>query len=94
MEQFIKQYGRLVCKDGGPWYHQALKWLSGGFRNYLEGWFLTLKQLISRFNKYFPCGKKVRTHIQNWLTLYTYYYNNIRIHETLKMPPAKWEALS
>ncbi|MGC8849772.1 MAG: hypothetical protein ACP5QI_04790 [Candidatus Bathyarchaeia archaeon] len=41
MEQFIKRYGRpkLVCTEGGPRHHQALKWLrlrhkaiSGGFR--------------------------------------------------------------
>jgi transposase-like protein len=105
MKQFIKRYGRPkpVCTDGGPWYQQALKWLrlrheaiSGGFRNYMERWFLTLKQRIGRFNKYFPCrcGEGMKTHVQNWLNLYAYYYNNIRIHRTLRMPPALWEALS
>ena len=102
MKEFIKRYGRprLVCTDGGPWYHHALKVLrlkhqiiSGGYRNYIERWFLTLKHRVWRFDKHFPCrcGHGAHTHIQNWFNLYIYYYNNIRIHRTLKMPPALFE---
>lgn len=110
MKSFIKRYGRprLVCTDGGPWYHQALRSLrlrqviSGGFRNYIERWFLTLKHRIGRFDKYFPCrcGHGAQTHIQNAQPLHLLQQqhthpqnpedNTNTLRERLKLTPPFW----
>ena len=86
----------LILVDKGPWYHDALKslglkWkhITHGMRNRIERWFRTLKERTRRFYNNMNARKLGILSMKLFLNLYTYYYNNLRTHQTLGKPPSR-----
>ncbi len=86
----------LILIDKGPWYLDALqslglKWkhITHGMRNRIERWFRTLKERTRGFYNNFPSRKRGIRCVKLFLETYTYYYNNLRTHQTLKRPPSQ-----
>ncbi len=82
--------------DKGPWYIEALKslglsWMhiTHGLRNRVERWFRTLKERTKAFYNNFPARRNGIKSVKLFLKTFTYWYNNLRTHQTLKMPPSK-----
>ena len=86
----------LILVDKGPWYLDALqslqlKWMhiTRGLRNRVERWFRTLKERTRRFYNNFPSRKRGIKCVKLFLETFTYWYNNLRTHQTLKRPPSQ-----
>jgi len=86
----------LILIDKGPWYHDALeslglKWMhiTRGLRNRVERWFRTLKERTRRFYNNSPSRKRGIKCVKIFLETFTYWYNNLRTHQTLKRPPTQ-----
>ena len=87
----------LLIVDHAPWYKYAfdslrLEWLqlTFGKRNYIERWYRTLKERTKRFFNNFPVRSEERAmeRIGMFLHLFAYWYNHMRLHETLKCTPS------
>lgn len=83
--------------DHAPWYKCAFESLrldyihkTFGIRNYIERWYRTFKQRTKRFFNNFPIRDPERAvkRIGMFLHLFSYWYNNMRPHETLKSVPS------
>lgn len=86
----------LILVDKGPWYLDALQslqleWMhiTRGLRNRVERWFRTLKERTRRFYNNFPSRKRGIKCVKVFLETFTYWYNNLRTHQTLKRPPSQ-----
>ena len=86
----------VILVDNGSWYHDALKnlrlkWkhVTRGLRNRIERWFRTLKERTRRFYNNMNARKLGILSMKLFLNLYTYYYNNLRTHQTLGKPPSR-----
>ncbi len=86
----------LILVDKGPWYGEALTSLglssmhvTHGLRNRVERWFRTLKERTRRFYNNMNARKPGLLPMKLFLNLYTYYYNNLRRHQTLGKPPSR-----
>ncbi|NIQ04615.1 MAG: IS6 family transposase [Candidatus Korarchaeota archaeon] len=86
----------LILVDKGPWYLDALmslklshKHVTRGLRNRIERWFRTLKERTRRFYNNFPARKNGIRCVRLFLETFTYWYNNLRTHQTLKRPPSQ-----
>ena len=87
-----EKYGKLplvAITDGGPWYlilerygiaHEVV---SGGLRNYVERIIETVKDRTGIFDHYFPNKRWKLQHVEIWMSLYVFYYNWIRSHQSL-----------
>jgi len=80
-----------ILVDKGPWYPDALKslelsWehITTGLRNRIERWFRTLKERTRRFYNNFTSSKRGIKCVKLFLETFTYWYNNLRTHQTLK----------
>jgi putative transposase len=87
----------IFIVDHAPWYKYAfeslgLEWLqiTFGKRNYIERWYRTLKERTKRFFNNFPVRSEERAleRIEGFLHLFGYWYNHMRVHETLKCTPS------
>ena len=85
-----------ILVDKGPWYLEALRSLglswthvTRGLRNRIERWFRTLKERTRRFYNNFPSRKRGIKSVKFFLETFTYWYNNLRTHQTLKRPPTQ-----
>lgn len=85
-------YGRLpsiAITDGGPWYFALKRYgishkvVSGGIRSYVERVIETVKDRTRVFDNYFPSKRWKIAHVETWLSLYIFYYNWIRSHQSL-----------
>lgn len=83
----------VLITDGGPWYlwpaqHLGLEHMvvSGGDRNYIERWFKTLKNRLSRFDRYFPT-ERLST-VRNFTAVFCLWYNYCRRHMSIRGPPS------
>ncbi len=86
----------LILVDKGLWYPDALKSLelswahvTTGLRNRIERWFRTLKERTRRFYSNFPSRKRDIKCVKLFLQTFTYWYNNLRTHQTLGKPPSQ-----
>jgi putative transposase len=93
------KYGvKPVYSDGAVWYPDACHSLrlrhevyGEEMKAYVERIIQTFKDRIESFDDYFPC-RKLRcplNHVKAWLSLYAFYYNFIRRHQTLKRTPVQ-----
>lgn len=91
-ERFISRLTKVhgnhpVSTDGGTWYPQACRFLklkhhlhSAYEKSIIERTIQYIKDRTKEgFDDYFPCKKKKckLKHVQQWLNLFTNYYNNI-----------------
>ena len=81
----------IFLVDRGPWYRCVLAFkglkfinLTFGLRNYIEGFFRTLKERARRFCLNFPGGMR---RLREFLQLFKFWYNHLRIHLSLGQPP-------
>lgn len=92
------KYGvKPVYSDGGVWYPDACRSLGlrhevygDELKSYVERIIQSFKDRIESFDDYFPC-RRLRcpmNHVKAWLSLYAFYYNFIRRHQTIRKPPA------
>jgi len=86
----------LILVDKGPWYWEAfqfleLSWMhiTRGSRNRIERWFRALKERTRRFYNNFPTKKEDIECVKLFLETFTYWYNNLRTHQTLGRPPSQ-----
>jgi len=84
----------LILVDKGPWYGEALQslelpWMhiTRGARNRVERWFRTLKERTGRFYNNVNARRQGILCMKLFLNLFTYFYNNLRIHQTLGTTP-------
>jgi transposase-like protein len=93
------KYGvKPVYSDGAVRYPDACRSLGlnhqvygDDLKAYVERIIQSFKDRIESFDDYFPC-RKLRcplNHVKAWLSLYAFYYNFIRRHQTLKKTPVK-----
>ncbi len=87
----------IVITDHAPWYKYAFQSLglcniqrTFSFRNYIERWYRTFKQRTRRFFNNFPIRDPARAikRIGRFLHLFSYWYNHMRPHETLRCVPS------
>jgi len=87
-----KMYGKLpsvAITDGGPWYLILKRYgidheiVSGGIRNYVERVIETIKDRTRVFDNYFPSKRWKIRHVYLWFSIYIFYYNWIRSHQSL-----------
>jgi transposase-like protein len=87
-----KKYGKLpqvVLTDRGPWYLILERYgitheiVSGGLRNYVERVIETVKDRTRVLDHYFPSKRWKLQHVEIWMSLYIFYYNWIRSHQSL-----------
>ena len=87
-----RMYGKLpsvAITDGCPWYlilkrygiHHEI--VSGGIRNYVERVIETIKDGTRLFDNYFPSKRWEIRHVHLWFSIYIFYYNWIRSHQSL-----------
>jgi putative transposase len=55
----------------------------------VERWFRTLKERTKAFYNNFPAGRSGIKNVKLFLQTFTYWYNNLRIHQTLGKPPSQ-----
>jgi transposase-like protein len=86
----------LICVDRGPWYCDALKslrlrWkhMTHGLRNRVKRWFRTLKERTKAFYNNFPARRSGIKNVKIFLQTFTYWYNNLRTHQTLGKPQSR-----
>ncbi|UJG41279.1 MAG: hypothetical protein K9W45_02175 [Candidatus Heimdallarchaeum aukensis] len=88
---------RIVVTDAGVWYPVLLRLgikisvIKGGLRSYIELFNATLKS-YRWFHSILHCTCPIRavygsTHLSGFLTLFMFYYNFIRPHQSLGHPP-------
>ena len=85
----------LFITDRGPWYYWPFiklrlkhKFVSGRKRSYIERFFRTLKDRTRRFYNNFTVKINVLEHVSRFFKVWAlFFYNKIRIHETLNKPP-------
>ena len=87
-----EMYGRLpsvAITDGGSWYLILRRYgiyheiVSGGIRNYIERLIETIKDRTKVFDHYFPSKRWKIRHVDLWFSIYIFYYNWIRSHQSL-----------
>lgn len=62
------------------------EWPNPTRRAYVERTIQSFKDRIESFDDYFPC-RKLRcplNHVKAWMSLYAFYYNFVRCHETMQ----------
>jgi len=82
----------FVLVDRGPWYPYVLErfgfvfaHMTRGLRNYIERWFLTLKERTKRFYNKFTGRRTLEA--EKFLELFIFWYNCLREHMTLRRTP-------
>lgn len=99
LAQLKAKYGvKPIYSDGAVWYPDACRSLGlrhhvygDDLRGYVERTIQCFKDRIESFDDYFPC-RRLRcpmNHVKAWLSLYAFYYNFIRRHETPEEPSLK-----
>lgn len=97
LKRLRSRYGRKpVYTDGALWYPEACRWLRLEHQVYGDEWMNLMERMnqavkdrLECFDDYFPCWRKGcdRAHVQNWIKVFSFIYNHVRIHTTLGHPP-------
>lgn len=97
LKSLRSRYGRKsVYTDDASWYPEACRWLrlehhvyDDEWKNLMERMNQALKDRLECFDDYFPCWRKGcdRAHVHDWMKVFGFFYNHVRIHTSLDSPP-------
>ena len=96
-------YGRKpIWMDDAGWYKEACRWLRlkhhvypQGQKNLIERMNQALKDRVECFDDLFPCFKEDCDikHVHNWISVFRFYHNHVRVNEELGRAPLQDDAL-
>jgi len=99
LKHLRSRYGRKpIYTDEASWYPEACRWLRLNHHIYGYGWWKlmermneTIKDRLECFDDLFPCWKPDcdKEHVPNWLKLFQFIYNYVRVHTELGHPPVE-----
>jgi putative transposase len=103
LKELRARYGRRpIYTDGAGWYPPACRWLrlehhvyAGEWRSLMERMNQYLKDRTEAFDDLFPCFKEDcdLNHVHNWMSLYRFYHNHIRVNLDLGRAPLQTDSL-
>jgi|ADKI01.1.fsa_nt_gi Transposase and inactivated derivatives len=103
IQELIKRYGRkAICTDDADWYKEACRWLRLQHhvypieqKNLIERMNQVFKDRIECFDDLFPCFKEgcERRHVHNWISVFRFYYNYVRVNEEMGKAPLQDDTL-
>lgn len=93
------RYGRKpIYTDGAAYYPEACRWLRLEHHVYGYEWWKIMEQMnetvkdrLECFDDLFPCWKPDcdKRHVHNWMKLFLFTYNCVRVHSSLGHPPVE-----
>jgi putative transposase len=103
LKELRRKYGlKPIWTDEGVWYPEACKWarlehhvydIEG--KNLIERMNQYLKDRLENFDDLFPCYKPDcdREHVNNWVRVFRFYHNHVRVNEEIGRPPLGYDEL-